>query len=81
VTQPRKADEVALYSRLRALTRGEPFKGIGATAMIALWREIGIADNRAEYLLQKWTNKRWWDYGTWAKGGWFTPEAPQELSQ
>lgn len=84
MTQPRRADEVALFAELRKRSADNPVRAHngyigGGRAMIALWDELAIPHNRGEYLLQKWTSKGWWDYGTWAKGGWFTREAPETL--
>lgn len=76
MTQPRRPDEVALFNTLRA----RPDRPSTRTTIIAICDELGIQHNRAFYLLEKWGGKDWWDYGTWAWGGWFTEQAPQSLT-
>lgn len=39
-----------------------------------------MPERRARYLLLKWTEKAWWDYGLCPEGGWFTSAAPLELT-
>ena len=76
----RKPDEIALFNELRS--RSEDGRGYigGRSGMIALCEELGIPEKRAFYILIKWSENGWWDYGMWAWGGWFTPEAPSALT-
>lgn len=78
----RRPDEIALYARLQALRATTPRGNgyVGATRMFQLFEELGIHPKRGWRLLEKWTTKRWWDYGTWCYGGWFTETAPPELT-
>lgn len=39
-----------------------------------------VHPKRLGYLLEKWTDKGWWDYGVSARTGWFTPEGVQVLA-
>lgn len=82
MTQPRRPDEIAFYAALRARAAandGGRYWG-GRSAAIEALSQLGMNENRAFYLLQKWTGKGWIDYGMWAWGGWFTDEAPEQLT-
>lgn len=78
----RKPDEVALYNALRLLTGGEAHYGIARSGRFAdeVARDLGIPEKRATFLLDKWSDRGWWDYGVSARTGWFTPEAPQVMT-
>ncbi|MEN5117484.1 DNA cytosine methyltransferase [Luteimonas sp. TWI662] len=88
-TSRERQDEVELYAALRLAAadyrdadgnRGNGYWG-GAAVVTGLLHGLGINEKRGYYLLMKWTSKGWIDYGKWAWGGWFTDEAPQELSR
>lgn len=34
--------------------------------------EMGIPINRVVYILKKWSNKDWWNYGVSLRTGWLT---------
>lgn len=75
-----KADEIAFYAALRAMAPGA--YGAGAPGLLAIEeqaRRLGIPEKRAFGLVEKWCRKNWWDYGVSLRGGWFTPEAPQNI--
>lgn len=63
-----KPDEKAFLLKLAA---ERPMQTMGkfATDVAA---EIGMHVKRAEYLLQKWTDKGWFNYGVSARSGWLT---------
>lgn len=74
----RKPDEILLYNILRetrpkAYDVREPWPNEVAGM-------VGMNFNRMFYLLDKWTSKGWWEYGVSLRCGWFTEEAPQELT-
>lgn len=73
----RKPDEIELYAALRQ-GRVLPYEA-GRELPDATAERLGIAEKRAYCLLQKWSDKGWWDYGVSLRCGWFTPEAPAEL--
>ena len=68
----RHADEIEFYAAIRT-------KGRGVFADTVAER-IGLNENRAYYLLEKWTRQGWWEYGVSVRSGWLTDEAPQELT-
>ncbi len=82
----RKPDEIAFYAEVRRMRPAstERFSCgayvVGAELPDATAERLGIHPNRAYRLLEKWTAKGWWEYGVSMRCGWFTPEAPQELT-
>lgn len=77
----RHYDEIAFYQLLQ-LERARPHEDVFhklpfATDYAAV---LSIPEKRAYYLLDKWTNNGWWDYGVSLRSGWFTPEAPAVLT-
>ena len=81
----RKPDEIALYARLRELRGPEPY-AVSADSngtKVPVWPDVaeplGIPEKRCYYLLFKWSDKDWWNYGVNARWGWFTPNAPASL--
>lgn len=88
MTQPRRPDELAFYAELRSAAAafhhddgrtGTGYWG-GATVAKKAAAELGIPENRAFYLLEKWYSKGWLECGMWVWGGWFTEHAPETLS-
>ena len=74
----RKADEILLYNTLRE-TRPGPYEPC------APWPNevagmIGMHFNRMFYLLDKWADKGYWEYGVSLRCGWFTEAAPERLA-
>lgn len=71
----RKPDEIAFYAALRR-------RGVcpGALAILEELGKLGMTEKRACGLLEKWTERGWWEYGVTFDGGWFTATAPEELS-
>lgn len=67
----RHADEIEYYAAIRA-------KGRGVFADVVAER-IGLNENRAYYLLEKWCRLGWWEFGVSLRSGWLTDDAPQEL--
>jgi hypothetical protein len=87
VTQPKRPDEIAYFAALRKAAAefvhadgrtGSGYWG-GSSVAFRLAADLGIHENRAFYLLNKWSGKGWIDWGTWVWGGWFTSEAPEAL--
>ena len=74
----RKPDEIALYAELRQLR--VPSYVLGRELPDETAARLGIHPNRAYRLLEKWTDRGWWEYGTSLRCGWFTPDAPLELT-
>lgn len=72
-----KPDEILLFRRMR-LERGHP---MGRRLFVdEVGAELGIHAKRVEYLLDKWSERGWWDYGISARTGWFTRDAPEDLA-
>lgn len=68
MSQPVRQDELELWA---ALVLGEKPRYAG--------RRLGIPDNRLRYICEKWTLKRWYNYGVVYDLGWIEgkgPEAP-----
>ena len=89
MSQPRRPDEIAYYAALRhaaveyGQTDGRAVSGYWGGNSVArrIAVQLGMPENRAFYLLCKWSAKGWIDWGTWAWGGWFTEQAPAVLSE
>lgn len=43
--------------------------------------KIGMNEKRALYLLGKWTDKGWWEYGVSLRSGWFTAAGLAAISE
>lgn len=71
-----KPDEVALFNLLRD-ERPQPTRA--APTIDPLADRLGIPRKRAWRLLEKWSDKGWWDCGVSDRTGWFTDKAPEEL--
>ena len=69
--QAMKEDEQRLMDEIRNKARtGEmPY-------VRAIVRELGMNENRAAYICEKWTRKGWYDYGVNVLAGWLTDAAP-----
>lgn len=72
-----KDDEKLLYNLIRECHRR------GHTSVKAMadsyFEFIGMNYKRGYYLLRKWSDKGWWDYGVSLRTGWFTQEAPESM--
>ena len=78
-----KEDERQLLAALRSEHPG-PYKSDGARIHVVRFadhagRDLGIHPKRVHYLLLKWADRGWWDYGVSVRSGWFTPEGWEEL--
>lgn len=73
----RKPDEIELYARLRE-ARTSAYK-TGAPWPNEIAEILGMPPNRMYYLLEKWVDKDWWEYGVSLRCGWFTEDAPEVL--
>lgn len=73
----RKSDEIRLYNLLRQRP-GEHEKPLGLAD--DYFEAAQIHPGRGYYVLEKWADKGWWDYGVSLRGGWFTPQAPDKLT-
>lgn len=62
-----KPDESTFFLSLRRLEGELP-------AIAALIKAQGINPKRAVYLLDKWEEKGWYEYGVSVMHGWLTPE-------
>lgn len=43
--------------------------------------ELGIHTKRLNYILNKWSTKGWWEYGTAPVSGWITETGRKVLSE
>lgn len=76
MTQPRRPDEIALYSRLL----NGSLRGVVLSSDVRRKAEhLGIPFKRARYLIDKWERKGWYQQSSFPPGGWFTAESPREL--
>ena len=67
-----KADEVTFFMLMQQRCRTAGLDtGESPRAIIADSSHL-INEKRAHYLLQKWTGKGWYDWGTVIDGGWMT---------
>jgi len=73
----RKPDEIALFQRLRDTRTGD--RRVGAPYPDKIAADLGMPPNRLRAILNKWTDRDWWEYGVSMRCGWFTEKAPQEL--
>ncbi len=64
-----KPDERALLTALRA-DRAQP--GRTGTFADEIGDGLGMHHKRVQYLLYKWADRNWWEYGVSARTGWFT---------
>ena len=82
MSQPKRPDEVELYSALRLAARQPDGNGSqpGMRKTLQLASEMGMPERRLYYLLDKWSGNGWWDWGMNQAGGWFEPEAPESLA-
>ena len=76
----RKPDEIQFYVALLAL-HGGPYKSQqrGLPFADKVGADLGMHEKRVYGLLNKWTDRGWWEFGVTMRSGWFTPEAPAEL--
>lgn len=80
MTQPKRDDEIAFYAALKKAAQAGPTWGTSMECK-RIAKELGMSEKRAFYLLMKWADKGWIDYGTWAWTGWFTETSPSELTK
>ena len=71
----RKADEIAFYDAVRRARAQNDSSFVDAIAV-----QHGFNEKQAMAWVDKWDRKGWWDYGVSLRSGWFTPEAPTELT-
>jgi len=74
-----KDDEVRFLVKL---ARERPKQAADGPFADAVGASLGIHPKRVDYLLQKWTDKGWWNYGVSARSGWLEPagiEAAEKL--
>ncbi len=69
-----KPDEVQLLLELaRVQVTQEYFRGRpGGEFATTIGQRLGINPKRTLYILYKWTDKDWWNYGVSARTGWLT---------
>lgn len=77
MTQPRRDDELKLFKTMRSDT----VLHFGTERLSTIFDLLGIPEKRGAYILSKWSDKGWWDYGVSLYCGWFTDKAPDELLQ
>jgi hypothetical protein len=65
-----KPDEATFLLKLYEMQPNQCARGVFATEVAST---LGIHHKRATYLLLKWTEKGWWEYGVSPRSGWFTP--------
>lgn len=72
-----KADEIELYNELWARCPIDaPYKDRERVRDVIA--SLDINEKRALYLLDKWSDRGWYEWGVVIDGGWFTPEAPSQ---
>ena len=64
-----KPDEAKL---LKGIQDGKPPKVVAA--------DLGMHEKRLQYILLKWTDKGWWDYGVSARTGWLTDKGIAQVA-
>ncbi len=70
-----KSDERAFLEALRAEHQHVPYRRVGTPVPAdEIGEEVGLSAKRVDYLLEKWTQRGWWEYGVSARTGWFTPQ-------
>jgi hypothetical protein len=68
-----KSDEVAMAIYMLTVVEGPKTGSLLAWTFLDHERKrVGMPENRAYFILEKWTNKGYWEYGTSVRGGWFT---------
>ena len=76
-----KPDEVLLMTELARMQLPDcvrPNKYAFATDVGAL---LDIHPKRTNYLLLKWTDMGWWDYGVSARTGWLTAKGLEKANE
>lgn len=63
-----KDDEKEFLERLRKRTIEDP----NPPYVRQLVSDLGMNENRAAYICQKWADKGWYDYGVSVLAGWLT---------
>jgi hypothetical protein len=61
-----KPDELQLLQAVAAKPR--------SALADACFAPIQMPEKRGLYLLQKWADKGWWEYGVTLRSGWLTPK-------
>lgn len=76
-----KPDEVALFNALRdsAAANEESPNRLPLEFADAIGAKLGISSKRVHFLLYKWSDRGWWNYGVTARSGWLEDEAPERL--
>ena len=69
-----KKDEKKLYKELRQRFPEGTLRNVER-----IFEVLGIQVNRGYYILEKWADKGYIDYGVSVRGAWFIPGAPEEL--
>ena len=70
----RKEDEIDM---MRFLVEAEASKGRTSSLLLNY-----VSDSkRKHYILKKWTEKRWWDYGVSMRSGWPTDEGMEAIKE
>ena len=64
-----KPDELALLKTLAFHRPKQTWTGPNAEDVGI---SLGMHHKRVDYILNKWTNKGWWNYGVSARTGWLT---------
>lgn len=71
MTNGPKADELELMKAIN---------GLGSMPRAAA-AEIGMSDKRLGYILGKWSDKGWYEYGVNVALGWLTPSGAVALQE
>jgi len=73
-----KDDERRLLAEFQRLTKVWVGAGSPCTTEMPYMRELvaeqGLNERRADYILEKWTRKGWYDYGVSPFAGWLSDE-------
>jgi len=73
--QPKRQDEIDLYATLRR----PAYRLVLRLDVAEAAERLGINENRAYRLLEKWDLKGWYQFSSFPPGGWFTEVAPDHL--
>lgn len=77
----RKPDEIAFYAELRVVHQGAYKNGqCWVPFADAIGEQLGMHEKRVYSLLNKWTDRDWWEFGVSMRSGWFTESAPEALT-
>ncbi len=75
-----KPDEILLLKTLYK-ERPKPLPTNDSQFVDDIGERLGMHTKRTLYLLDKWTDKGWWEYGVSLRTGWFTELGLEEAKK